>query len=236
MEEKEKPRLSRLTAILTQLQAKRIVTATQLAERHDVSVRTIYRDIRTLEKSGVPIVTEEGKGYSVMEGYHLPPVLFTEDEANALITIEQLAIKNKDSSFVDNISSGIEKIKAILRYAQKGNADLLAKRVYFAGNNDEEKTSSNLMQIQSAITRFQLLKLDYNSSENKQTTREIEPFAIYSINGNFLLIAFCRLRKDFRAFRIDFIKSLLTQNTTFTPHDMTIQEYFEKYVQNRKYP
>ena len=95
----EKPRLSRLTAILTQLQSKRLITAKQLAEKHTVSIRTIYRDIRSLEKSGIPIITEEGKGYSIMEGYHLPPVLFTEDEANALITVEQLVLNNKDQSF-----------------------------------------------------------------------------------------------------------------------------------------
>ncbi|WP_411029988.1 helix-turn-helix transcriptional regulator [Spongiimicrobium sp. 3-5] len=229
----EKPRLSRLTAILTQLQSKRIITAKQLAERHDVSLRTIYRDIRTLEKSGIPIVTEEGKGYSIMEGYHLPPVLFTEEEANALITIEQLAIKNKDLSLVKNVSGAIEKIKAILRYSQKGNADLLADRVYFSGNNSEEKTSNNLMQIQSAITQFKVLTIDYFSSENKRSTRNIEPFAIYSIHGDFLLVAFCRLRKDFRHFRIDFIEKLTTKGETFTPHNMTIKEYFEKYVKNQ---
>ncbi|MFS4455190.1 helix-turn-helix transcriptional regulator [Maribacter sp. 2304DJ31-5] len=236
MEEKEKPRLSRLTAILTQLQSKRIITAKQLAERHNVSTRTVYRDIRTLEKSGIPIVTEEGKGYSIMEGYHLPPVLFSEDEANALITIEQLIIKNKDQSLVENVSSAIEKIKAILRYSQKGNADLLVDRIYFGGNNNEEKTSNNLMRIQSAITKYQVLKIDYISSENKQTIRNIEPFAIYSIHGNFLLIAFCRLRNDFRNFRIDFIKTLVVQNEIFTPHNMTIKEYFEKYVKNQNYP
>ncbi len=236
MEEKEKPRLSRLTAIITQLQSKRIITAKNLAERHNVSVRTIYRDIRTLEKSGIPIVTEEGKGYSIMEGYHLPPVLFTEDEANALITVEQLVINNKDQSFSENVSSAIEKIKSILRYSQKGNADLLADRIYFGGNNNEDKSSNNLMQIQSAIIHFQVLKIDYHSSEKKRTTRNIEPFAIYSINGNFLLIAFCRLRKDFRAFRIDFIETLVTQNDTFTPHNMTLQKYFEDYVQKNEYP
>ncbi len=233
MEEKEKPRLSRLTAILTQLQSKRIITARQLAEKHNVSLRTIYRDIRTLEKSGIPIVTEEGKGYSIMEGYHLPPVLFTEDEANALITIEQLAIKNKDQSLVDNISSALEKIKAILRYSQKGNADLLAERIYFSGNNNEEKTSNNLMQIQSAITQYKILTIDYISSEKKQTTRSIEPFAIYSIHGDFLLVAFCQLRNDFRHFRIDYIKNIITKNETFSPHNMTIKEYFEKYVKNQ---
>ena len=233
MEEKEKPRLSRLTTILTQLQSKRIVTANQLAERHNVSVRTIYRDIRTLEKSGIPIVTQEGKGYSILEGYHLPPVIFTEDEANALITLEQLALKNKDLSLVENTSSAIEIIKAILRYSQKGNADLLADRIYFGGNNNEEKTSNNLMQIQSAITQYRVLTINYLSSNTKQTIRNIEPFAIYSINGNFLLIAFCQLRNDFRHFRIDFIEKLVPKNETFTSHNMKIKEYFEKYVKNQ---
>jgi len=230
MGEKEKPRLSRLTAIITQLQSKRIVTATYLAERHNVSVRTIYRDIRTLEKSGIPIITEEGKGYSIMEGYHLPPVLFTEEEANALITVEQLVIKNKDLSLVESVSSAIEKIKSILKYSQKGNVDLLADRIYFGGNNKQEKTSDNLMKIQSAIIHFQLLKIEYHSSENNSTTRNIEPFAIYSINGNFLLIAYCRLRNDFRAFRIDYIIKLIPLEETFTQHDMTLKEYFENYV------
>jgi len=236
MEEKEKPRLSRLTAILTQLQSQRIITANQLAERHNVSVRTIYRDIRTLEKSGIPIVTEEGKGYTIMEGYHLPPVLFTEDEANALITMEQLAIKNKDLSFTRSISSATEKIKAILRYSQKGNADVLASRIYFSGNNKEEKTSDNLMQIQSAITQYKVLTIAYHSSKNKTTTRNIEPFAIYSINGDFLLIAFCRFRNSFRHFRIDFIQKLVPNGEIFNPYHMTIKEYFEKYVKTQKHP
>lgn len=230
MEEKEKPRLARLTAIITQLQSKRLVTAKYLAEKHKVSVRTIYRDIRTLEKSGIPIITEEGKGFSIMEGYHLPPVIFTEDEANALITMELLASKNKDQSLTENVSSAIEKIKSILRYSQKGNADLLSQRVYFGGNNKLERSSSNLMQIQSAIIHFKLLKIDYLSTEQKRTSRTIEPFAVYSNKGNFLLIAFCRLRNGFRAFRIDFIEKLTPLNETFTPHNMTIQAYFEEYV------
>ena len=232
----EKPRLSRLTAILTQLQSQKIITGPQLAERHNVSLRTIYRDIRTLEQSGIPIVTEEGKGYSIMEGYHLPPVLFTEEEANALISMEQLALKSKDQSLVENTSKAIEKVKAILRYSQKGNAELLTDRIYFSGNNAQERTSNNLMQIQSAITNYQVLTIHYQSAENKKTTRSIEPFAIYSINGDFLLVAFCRLRNNFRHFRIDFIESFLVEGEAFTPHKMTIKEYFEKYVKPQKYP
>ncbi len=233
MEDNEKSRLSRLTAIITQLQSKLIVTARQLAKKHNVSVRTIYRDIRALEESGIPIVTEEGKGYTIMEGYYLPPVLFTEDEANALVTVEQLLIKTKDQSLSENVSSAIEKIKSILRYYQKESADLLADRIYFGDNRNEEKSSNNLMQIQSAIIHFRVLKISYFSSEKKHTTRYIEPFAIYSINGNFLLIAFCRLRNDFRAFRIDYIETMVQQNETFTPHNMTIQKYFEDYVQKK---
>jgi len=171
-----------------------------------------------------------------MEGYHLPPVLFTEDEANALITVEQLVIKNKDQSFSENVSSALEKIKSILRYTQQGNVDLLAERIYFSGNQNEERSSNNLMQIQSAIIHFKILKIEYHSSEKKRTTRNIEPFAIYSTNGNFLLIAFCRLRKDFRAFRIDYIETLVLQNETFTPHNMTLQKYFENYVQKQNTP
>ena len=230
MEAKEKPRLARLTAIITQLQSKRLVTAKYLAEKHKVSVRTIYRDIRTLEISGIPIITEEGKGFSIMEGYHLPPVIFTEDEANALITMELLASKNKDQSLTDNVSSAIEKIKSILRYSQKGNADLLSERVYFGGNNELERSSNNLMQIQSAIIHFRLLKIEYLSTEQKRTIRTVEPFAVYSNKGNFLLIAFCRLRDDFRAFRIDFIEKLSPLEETFTAHNMTIQDYSEEYV------
>ncbi len=81
-------RLTRLLALLTYLQSKRMVTAPELAQRFSVSVRTIYRDIRALEQAGVPIGTEEGKGYFLMDGYRLPPVQFTEEEANALITAE----------------------------------------------------------------------------------------------------------------------------------------------------
>jgi len=207
-----------------------------LAEKYNVSVRTIYRDIRTLEQSGIPIITEEGKGYSLMEGYQLPPVLFTEDEANALITAEQLVLKSKDSSFTENYSNAITKIKSVLRNTQKDKADLLADRVYFGGNNNLEKTSDYLMRIQSAITDYKLMELSYKSSQGTQSQRTIEPFALYNNQGNWLLVAFCRLRKEFRNFRIDYIEKLISLNNAFEPHNMTIVEYFEKYVKNKQHP
>ncbi len=236
MGEKEKPRISRLTAIITQLQSKRIITASYLAAKHNVSVRTIYRDIRTLEKSGIPIITEEGKGYALMEGYQLPPILFSEDEANALITAEQLVQKNKDRSFAENYSNAIVKIRSVLKHTQKGKAELLADRVYFGENNGLEQTSDYLMQIQSAITNFRLQEIQYRSSENKVTSRKIEPFGIYNTNGNWLLIAYCRLRNDFRVFRVDFIQKLATLTERFDPHEMTMEEYFISYVKKSPHP
>lgn len=224
----DKPRLSRLTAILTQLQSSQIVTAKVLAEKHNVSIRTIYRDIRTLEKSGVPIITEEGRGYRMMDGYSLPPVMFSEDEANALITAEQLINKNKDISFVEQYKSAIEKIKAILRGPQKEKAHLLTERVYFRNNYKNEKSSSYLMQIQLALTNFQVLKIEYLSSKQVRTIRKIEPFALYSTQENWLLVAFCRLRKEFRVFRIDYIQNITNTLEQFESHNMTLDEYFKK--------
>lgn len=228
MTNKEKPRLSRLTSILTQLQSKRLLTAKEMAEKHGVSIRTVYRDIRTLEKSGVPIVTEEGRGYSLMQGFNLPPIMFSESEANALITAEQLILKNKDESFIEHYKSAITKIKSVLKYGQKDKAHLLSQRIVFRNNLENEKTSTYLMPLQSAITNFNLIKITYHSLQNELSERSIEPFALYSTQDNWLLIAFCRLRKDFRAFRIDRIHKLSVQNQHFEPHPMTLQEYFEQ--------
>jgi len=231
MQPNEKTRLSRLTAIVTQLQSKRLVTARLLAEKHQVSIRTIYRDIRALEQSGIPIITEEGKGYTLQEGYQIPPVMFTEDEANALITAEQLIRKNKDKSLVDNYSEAITKIKAVLRYSQKSATDLLADRIYFRANTKEENTSNYLMTLQSCISKFNLIEIEYLSLQNQLTKRIVEPFALYSTQENWLLIGYCRLRKEFRVFRIDLIQQLVIKNECFESHNMTLEEYFKQYVE-----
>lgn len=225
---KDIKRLSRLTAILTQLQTKRLTKASELAEKFLVTKRTIYRDIKALEMAGVPILVEEGKGYSLMEGYRVSPIMFTESEAYALITAEQLILKNKDSSFVKEYSEAINKIKSVLRNNTKDKSNLLSDRVLFRINSNNNRTSHFLSTIQLAMTIFKLIKIKYQSSENKQSTeRSIEPFAMYSTQENWLLIAYCRLRKDFRTFRIDRILDLFTLNEEFEPHDMTMQEYFK---------
>lgn len=229
MNDQDTKRLSRLTAILTQLQTKKIVTATELAARFSVSVRTIYRDIRALEQAGVPVVTEEGKGYSLMEHYSLPPVMFTESQANALILAEQLVLRNKDASFITDYSEAIDKIKAVLKHTVKDKANLLATRTRFDQNIRRERTSSNLSALQFALTNFSLTKIEYQNEAGKASSRRIEPFALLSTQENWLLVAWCRLRKEFRYFRLDRIKSLEVLPESFTPHNMSLQEFFDKY-------
>lgn len=228
MEYSETNRLSRLTAILLQLQGKRIVTAAELAKKFNISKRTIYRDIKALEQAGVPVLNEEGKGYTLMEGYKVPPVMFTEKQANALILAEQLVLKNKDASFVKDYSEAIDKIKSILRYTAKDKVNLLANRTQYNQITHQERNSNNLSDLQNALTNYNVVSVEYITKEGNTTSRLIEPFAFLS-GENWYLIAYCRLRKAFRFFRLDRIQKMIVLSETFTPHNLTLQEYFDKY-------
>jgi predicted DNA-binding transcriptional regulator YafY len=229
MNNKDTKRISRLTAILTQLQTKRLITSTSLAEKFSVSVRTIYRDIRILEQAGVPISTEDGKGYTIMEGYRIPPVMFTENEANALITIEQLIQKNSDSSLVMAYSDAISKIKAVLLYATKDKVELLANRIVVSPAMPNINTSNSLTIIQNALTAFKTLNISYWSGhKDEKTERNIEPFALYyTLQESWALIAYCHLRKDYRMFRLDRIIKITQLELGFVPHKLTLASYLK---------
>lgn len=228
MQDTDLKRLSRLTAILTQLQTKRLLTASFLAEKFNVSTRTIYRDIKALEDAGVPIITEEGKGYSLMEGYKIPPIMFTENQANALILAEQLVLTTKDTSFIKDYNEAVEKVKAVLKYSLKDKVNLLSERTRFERNVNRERNSNNLSDLQFALTNHILIKIEYTNEKGENSTRTIEPFALLNTE-NWLLVAYCRLRKEFRYFRLDRIQKMEYLQEHFEAHKMTLQEYFEKY-------
>jgi predicted DNA-binding transcriptional regulator YafY len=225
-------RLSRLVAILTTLQTKRILTSTKLANKFGVSVRTIYRDMKALEEAGVPILTEDGKGYTLMEGYKIPPIMFSENQANALILAEQLVLKNRDSSLIKDYAEAIDKIKAVLMQTEKDKANLLSLRTKFAKLDNFEIKSNILSSLQNALTNFYLVRFDYINAENKDSKRTVEPFALINTTESWLLVGFCHLRTDFRFFRLDRIQKLQIQQEKFTPHNMTLQEFFEKHHGN----
>jgi len=227
-------RISRLTSILLQLQGKRVTTSKQLAEKFGVSTRTIYRDIRTLEQAGVPVVMEEGKGYSLMDGYRLPPIMFTDDEANALITAEKLVLVNTDVSFIKHYSEAVSKIRAAMGSIEKDHSQFLSSRVQFWQDPDQNVDSSNLLStVQTAITGCNLLKIEYSSSATECTSREIEPFAVINkVGESWYLIAWCRLRNDYRLFRFDRILTITVTDTKFVPRKMSLQEYLDNYRKN----
>jgi predicted DNA-binding transcriptional regulator YafY len=231
-------RISRLAAILTQLQSKRILTSTALAEKFGVSIRTIYRDIKVLEQAGVPIFSEDGKGYSLMDGYRIPPVMFTEDEANALITIEQVVKKNSDSSLVTAYSEAINKIKAVLLYSTKDKIELLANRIAISPSMPNSTTSNSLTVVQHALTSFKVLNITYRSAHKNETTeRNIEPFALYyTLKENWSLIAYCKLRQEYRMFNLDRITNITQLDISFKPHKLTLKSYLKEKEKNFQHP
>jgi predicted DNA-binding transcriptional regulator YafY len=225
------PRLSRLTSILTQLQSKKLITAPELANKYGVSVRTIYRDIRSLEASGIPICTEEGRGYSIIEGYTLPPVSFTEKEANALITGFSLISRNKDSSLVESYENAIIKVKSVLRNNEKDKAQLLSERVVFVKNLSSTTTSNILSSVQLAITALTVVEIKYRSLyKNEESLRMIEPQALYHTQDNWILIAWCQLRNDFREFRLDRILTIKLLSEQFEDRQFNLMKYFQEQI------
>lgn len=222
-------RLSRLNAILLKLQSRPFVSVQQLAEQFGVSRRTIYRDMAALEESGIPIVSLERKGFSLMEGFNVPPIMFTESEANAMVIAEKIIAKSNDKSLVTEFSKAVEKVKAVLKNTQRVKADFLAQRTIIGKNWNNEVSSDFLSTIQEALTDFQVLQIVYQKAEATQsTTRQVEPFAIYqNTYENWVLIAWCRLREEFRSFRVDRMQQLTRLEETFRPHKLTLKEYVE---------
>ncbi len=234
-EKNEIPRLSRLAAILILFQTKKILTAQAIADKFEISTRTAYRDIKALEMAGVPIYVEEGKGYRLLEGYMLPPVMFTEAEANALVTAEQLIAQNKDSSLIKDHRAAIDKIKSVLQYRNKEKINLLEQRVFFVQNYQRQITSDYLATVQLAITNFTLLEIQYKALYNQALTqRVIEAKALYHTQGNWILIAWCRLKNDFREFRLDQIQKISALTEQFSGQDFDLAEYFEDKIKKSK--
>jgi predicted DNA-binding transcriptional regulator YafY len=218
-------RLDRLTNILVQLQSKRLITAREIAERFEVTKRTIYRDIQTLRLAGVPIGEEEGKGYFLVEGYRLPPVMFTMEEARALVTTSKILNYHTEDSLKRNYEAALFKIKAVLSLNDKDKLEFLNSRIGF--QKPWAPTSLYLDTIQHSITESIKLKIKYQSREQEQITeRIIQPYAVYFSGAVWTTIAFCELRQEVREFRLDRIKELKVQQTNFKPDKTFSMEHY----------
>ncbi|MGE5406828.1 MAG: helix-turn-helix transcriptional regulator [Methanosarcina sp.] len=221
-------RLDRLTSILIQLQSKRLTTAREIAERFEVTNRTIYRDIQTLRLAGVPIGEEEGKGYFLVEGYRLPPVMFTMEEARALVTTSKILNYHTEDSLKQNYESALLKIKAVLSLNDKDKLEFLNSRIGY--QQPWAPTSLFLDTIQHAISESKKLKIKYKArGEGQLTERTIQPYAVYFSGAVWTTIAYCELRQEIREFRLDRITELEIQQAHFNPDTtFSIEHYLEE--------
>lgn len=221
--------LARLISILTLLKSKRVLTATELAAKFDVSIRTVYRDIRKLEEAGVPVYTIEGKGYSLMDNYTVAPVQFTEKQANALITAQHLVSQSKDASFINDFTEALVKIKSVFKSSIQEKSELLNSKIHVFNWTYEEFSSNALSEIQLAITNFNYVEINYQKENDPLVSfRKIEPCAMYSTNHKWILVAWCYLRSEYRSFRIDRIKQFKILPDQFEDRKFRLQDYFSR--------
>ena len=224
-------RIDRLTAILIHLQSKKIITAHELAERFNISKRTVYRDIRSLEAAGIPIGSEAGVGYFIVESYHLPPVGFSKEEASALLIANKLSEKLTVKSLQENLNSAIYKIRSILNISEKEFIENIDNHIEVFSSSPMQKSNipNKIMDtILKGIDKKLALEIVYNSqAKNEDTCRLVEPVGICHYSFNWHLIAYCKLRNDYRDFRIDRIKNIKLSDKKFTIENKpSIRNYF----------
>jgi predicted DNA-binding transcriptional regulator YafY len=204
-----------------------VITATELSQKFDVSIRTIYRDIRKLEEAGVPVISIEGKGYTLMDGYTVAPVQFSEKQANALITAHHLVKQTKDASFVKDFEEALTKIKSVFRSSIQEKSELLSNKIFVFNFNYENTNSNALSEIQLAITSLSYMEINYQKANDPDVSfRKIEPCALYSTDNKWILVAWCHLREDFRSFRIDRIRHFRVLAEKFEDRKFDLSKYF----------
>lgn len=221
-------RFDRVTAILIQLQSRKTTKAQDLAERFGTSLRTIYRDIRSLEAAGVPVYGEAGLGYSLVDGYRLPPVLFSREEAAALLTAGKLVEGLAGPRIRADYKAALYKIRAVLREHDKDFLESIeggmAVRKPLPKDPRADRPDS-LPDILRGVAEKRVLALVYRvPGRGEETRRKVEPVGVFFDNANWHLIAYCRLRQDYRDFRLDRIVSLALLKEAFPDRHPPVEE------------
>jgi predicted DNA-binding transcriptional regulator YafY len=208
-------RADRLFQIVQHLRGGRLVTAHKLGAWLEVSERTIYRDIADLQLTGVPIDGEAGVGYMMREGFDLPPLMFTRDEIVALVAGARMVRAFGGAAMARAADEALVKIGAVLPDSEK---DRIARTeihapMYVVSNADREAIDL----IERAIEKRGVLTLDYRDEAGRSSMRDARPLGLWFWGRVWTLIAWCELRDDFRAFRIDRIASVTSAGRNFKP-------------------
>ncbi|MNJ85465.1 HTH domain protein [compost metagenome] len=219
-------RVDRLFGIVTLLQSRKYVSAERISEKFEISVRTVYRDIKAIGEAGIPVSFEPNKGYFIVPGYFTPPVSFTLDEANALLLSQSLMAGFGDRSVQTNFDSALTKIKAVLKQVDKEKIDLLDQSIKFQVPHRLSNEFDYLAEIQQAITEQKQVRINYLSLKEELLQRTVEPIGLVFYAFSWHLIAYCQLRKDYRDFKIGRIKELRkTMNPFEVSKHISLSEY-----------
>ncbi|MET0392857.1 MAG: YafY family protein, partial [Chitinophagaceae bacterium] len=214
--------------ILTLLQSKKYVAAEKIAERFRISVRTVYRDVKALCGLGIPVSFEAGKGYFVVQGYFLPPVSFTTEEANALLLTESLVYGFTDKSIQAHYSGALNKVKAVLRGPQKEKLELLSDTIRLQAPPCFTLSSEYLSVLQDAIAGRTIVEIDYKNNKEEVSQRQAEPIGLVFYAMSWHLIAWCHLRGDYRDFKVARILRLRRTDRPFTqPAHIALSDYMK---------
>ncbi len=219
-------RIDRLFGIMTLLQGKKHYTAEGIAEHFGISVRTVYRDIKALGEQGIPVGFEPAKGYFLVQGYFLPPVSFSSEEANALLLMESIVSSFADKSIQKHYNTALNKVKAVLRTSQKEQLETLTNHISFHVPDCFRYDQEYLSALQSAITNSHILELEYQNKEGIASKRQVEPIGLVFYAFGWHLIAWCHLRQEYRDFKVTRIQAMRCLDVPFKqPSHMPLSEY-----------
>lgn len=212
-------KIERISSILIKLQSRRNITAQQIANEFGISIRTVYRDIQILEEAGIPIVSNMGVGYSIIEGYKLPPLMFSISEAVAFLLAEKQLSTQFNVDGYELFRSGMDKIRSVLKFT---NRDILERFENYIDvlQLSEIRQESNpfrvLEPLIQSIVENKTVKIEYAALYNGETTiREIEPVGLFFMFGQWYLLAWCKLRNDYRTFKLNRIGNITITESPF---------------------
>lgn len=222
-------RADRLFQIVQYLRAGRLLTAHTLSRRLEVSERTIYRDIADLQASGVPIDGEAGVGYLMRDGYDLPPLMFTRDEIVSLVVGARIVRAWGGARMALAAEAALSKIEAVLPPEERARVSQVP--VYAFDQQMRAAEKDTLDHMNSAIASSAALDLRYEDGQGQESHRVVEPLSLYYWGKVWTLVAWCRLRNDFRMFRIDRVINMTeTGETVARIPGRTLQDFLATMV------
>ncbi len=226
-------RADRLFQIVQYLRGGRLLTAAQLAERLEVTPRTIYRDIADLIGSGVPIDGEAGVGYLMREGYDLPPLMFTNEEIIALVAGARMIRAWGGAQMALAAEEALTKIRAVLPDAARTRAEAVQIHAFDMPEMTDQ-LRARIDQCESAVESHRRLNLIYRDENENQTSRLVRPLGLWFWGKVWTLVGWCELRQDFRMFRLDRIIQITEQSTFRPERDKSLAVYYAAQIDKHR--